>query len=283
MHYGFPARIHSDQGQNFESHLIKELCLLSGTKKSRTTPYHAMGNGMVERYNQTLLKMLGTLEDHQKADWKSHIPTLVHAYNCTHHESTGYSPYYLMFGRHPRLAIDALLGLPTDSISGASQSDYVVKLRDRMSTAYKKAQEIADKAGKRNKHHYDQRARSSLLAEGDRVLVRNVSLRGKQKLADRWESAPYIVLSQPNPDIPVYEVKREGARYKKSRTLHRNLLLPFMSTTDVLGEVEENVETDPSRPYVPPMLRPEGTPGWLPRTRPQRERRKPERYGDATN
>ena len=55
-----------------------------------------------------------------------------------------------------------------------------------------------------------------------------------------------------------------------------------MSTTDVLGEVEENVEADPSRPYVPPMLRPEGTPGLLPRTRPQRERRKPERYGDAT-
>ena len=79
VHYGFPARIHSDQGRNFESSLIRELCSLAGVHKSRTTPYHPMGNGMVERFNQTLLKMLGTLEDHQKQDWKSYVAPLVHA------------------------------------------------------------------------------------------------------------------------------------------------------------------------------------------------------------
>ena len=73
VHYGFPARIHSDQGRNFESSLIKELCSLAGVHKSWTTPYHPVGNGMVERFNQTLLKMLGTLEDHQKQDWKSYV------------------------------------------------------------------------------------------------------------------------------------------------------------------------------------------------------------------
>ena len=68
VHYGFPGRIHSDQGRNFESSSIKELCKLASVEKSRTTPYHPMGNGMVERFNQTLLNMLGALEENQKAD-----------------------------------------------------------------------------------------------------------------------------------------------------------------------------------------------------------------------
>ena len=55
--------------------------------KTRTTPYHAMGNEMIERFNQTLLKMLGTLGEYQKADWKYHV------YNVTVHPSTGFSPY----------------------------------------------------------------------------------------------------------------------------------------------------------------------------------------------
>ena len=67
-----------------------------------------------------------------------------------------------------------------------------------------------------------------MLHPGDRVLVRNVGLRGKQKLADRWECQPYIVRCQPNPDIPVYEVQLENSRSRNTRTLHRNLLLPFM-------------------------------------------------------
>ena len=106
-HYGFPERLHSDQGRNFESQVIKELCSIASIEKSRTTPYHSMGNGKLKRFNQTLLNMLGPLEDHQKSDWKSYVPALVHAYNSTRHESTGYSPHFLMFGRHPRLAVDA--------------------------------------------------------------------------------------------------------------------------------------------------------------------------------
>ena len=98
VHYGFPKRIHSDQGGSFEGEIVKHLCKLTGMEKSRTSLYHAMGNGSCERYNRTLLNMLGTLKPDQKSDWKAHIAPLVHAYNCTRHETTGFAPFLLMFG-----------------------------------------------------------------------------------------------------------------------------------------------------------------------------------------
>lgn len=103
-------QIHSDQGRDFESHTIKELCSLIGTQKVRTTPYHPRGNP-VERFNRTLLSMLGTLEEKDKYHWRDFVKPLVHAYNCTRHNTTGYSPYELMFGRQPRLPIDLVLGV----------------------------------------------------------------------------------------------------------------------------------------------------------------------------
>ena len=226
-HYGFPSRLHSNQGRKFESEVIKELCSIANIDKSRTSPYHPMGNGMPERFNQTLLNMLGTLEDDQKSDWKTYVPSLVHAYNSTRHESTGYSPHFLMFGRHPRLAVDAFLGIKPCS-ERSDKSKYVTDLKKRLDFAYKTASREARRQGRRHKSVYDLRVRESQLQPGDRVLARNVGVRGKRKIADRWEKDVYLVVDQPNKDIPVYIVKREHGRGKR-RMLHRNLLLPFMA------------------------------------------------------
>lgn len=110
VYNGVPEGLHTDQGPDFESKLIKELCEVAGIKKCRTTPYHPRGNP-VERFNRTLLDMLGTLEAKQKSKWKDFVKPLVHAYNCTKNETTGYTPYELMFGRSPRLPVDLAFGL----------------------------------------------------------------------------------------------------------------------------------------------------------------------------
>lgn len=241
-HYSFPARLHSDQGRNFESSVIKELCELANVKKTRTTPYHPMGNGMVERFNQTLINMLGTLETSQKSDWKSYVAPLVNAYNSTKNETTGYSPHYLMFGWHPRLAVDAYLGLDKQSDRIYSRENYAQKLRKRLQFAYKVAAKEAEKNQGRYKGYYDRKVRESTLEVGDRVLVRNVGLKGKNKLADKWEQDPYIVIKIPNKDTPVYQVQKESGN-GRIRTLHRNLLLPFMHIP--CSEPKESRKSEP--------------------------------------
>ena len=101
-------------------------------------------------------------------------------------------------------------------------------LKKRLEYAYKTASKEARRQGRRHKTVYDLRVRESQLQPGDRVLVRNVGVRGKRKIADRWEKDVYLVVDQPNKGIPVYLLKREHGRGKR-RMLHRNLLLPFMA------------------------------------------------------
>ncbi|XP_048067043.1 uncharacterized protein LOC125280510 [Megalobrama amblycephala] len=236
LHYGFPEKLHSDQGPDFESRTIQELCKVAGIRKVRTTPYHPRGNP-VERFNRTLLQMLGTLENDKKAHWKEFVKPLVHAYNCTKNDVTGYSPYEMMFGRQPRLPVDLAFGLQVND-SSQSHSQYVKSLKDRLEESYQLATRNAMKVAGRNKRRFDRNVVASILDIGDRVLVRNVRLRGKHKIADRWEPDVYIVLKKSS-GIPVYTVRPEG-KESPVRTLHRDLLLPcgYLPNT----EFEESVQ-----------------------------------------
>lgn len=103
---------------------------MAGIRKTRTTPYHPRGNP-VERFNRTLLQMLGTLNNKDKSRWRDYVKPLVHAYNCTKHEATGFAPYELMFGRQPRLPVDLAFGLPVDPLP-LSHSQYVQGLKNRL-------------------------------------------------------------------------------------------------------------------------------------------------------
>ncbi len=64
--FGFPTKLHADQGRNFESTVVKELCKLTGITRTHTSPYHPQGNGITERFNRTLMNMLGTLDPDKK-------------------------------------------------------------------------------------------------------------------------------------------------------------------------------------------------------------------------
>ncbi|KAG1925345.1 interleukin-1 receptor accessory protein-like 1-A [Pimephales promelas] len=108
--------------------------------------------------------------------------------------------------------------------------------------SYRVASENASKVAIRNKRRFDERVVASSLEIGDRVLVRNVKLRGKHKLADKWEKEVYIVIEKAV-DLPVYTVQSEG-KDGPLRTLHRDLLLPC-------GYLRENTPEEPVRPKIP--------------------------------
>ena len=121
-----------------------------------------------------------------------------------------------------------------------THTEYATKLHYRLTNSFQTAHKCSGTTARKNKNRYDQKARSLALTPGDIVLVRNVSIRGKQKLADKWEHFPYTVVRQPNKDIPVYGVKREGTKSRKTRMLHRNLLLlhVFMSIASNVPDSE---------------------------------------------
>jgi transposase InsO family protein len=164
IHYGIPTRLHSDQGANFESQIIKELCEIMNIKKSHTTPYHPQGNSGPEIFYRTLLDMLGALENDQKKDWKKYNNSLVYSYNCIPHETTKISPYELMFGRKPKLPIDLTFEkAKDDDIQNNNTNDYIEELKERMEKTQQIVKKHMEKAKVKQKEYYDKRQKLSKL------------------------------------------------------------------------------------------------------------------------
>lgn len=140
--------------------------------------------------------MLGTLEPDKKRKWSQHIAHLVHTYNCMPNEATGFSPYYLMFRRQARMPVDLCFGISSDNTTKETYLKYVTEMRKELKAAYELAECATVKQNKGNKQRYDEKIKFTQLLPGDRVLIHNLGLQGKHKLADRWVSTPYVVESQ---------------------------------------------------------------------------------------
>ena len=111
--FSLPEQLHSDQGRQFESEVVAEVCKLLGIRKTHTTPYHPQSDGFIEGFNRTLLSVLAALATDHPFEWESHLRPVCMAYNTSVHPTTGYIPFYLMFGRQVRMPIEVMYGYGT--------------------------------------------------------------------------------------------------------------------------------------------------------------------------
>ena len=129
--------------------------------------------------------------------WYEHLNELSFVYNCTRNDSTGFSTYFLLFGRNPRLLVDLMLESVSVSPKFSSRKDYVVEWEKGMHEAYKIASENLKKAASYNKSHHNKRIHGMALKPGDRVLLRNLCERGgTDKLRNYWEEKVHVVIDR---------------------------------------------------------------------------------------
>ena len=209
--------LYLDQGKAFTGHLISNLCELYGVQKLRTSPYHAQTNGQVERMNQTIIRMIGKLEEDKKARWSEHLPEMLSAYNGTHSAVTGYSPYFLLFGRKSRMPVDCLFPTLHDSPHQAKMEVSVAAMQKRLKEAFTVARHLTSQEAVRQRCYYDHKAGAVALQPGDVVMVHTDGFVGKRKVKESQLE-----------DWPVYKVRcptSDAKQKPKYCILHRNRLL----------------------------------------------------------
>ena len=148
--YGLPDILHSDQGRNFESTILHQTLDAFGVAKSRTTAYHPAGDGLVERFNRSLLQMLRAyVQQHQ--DWEQYLPLVLYAYRTAVHTSTGVSPFEMMFGRQGQKP-------PLPSETAHDVHSYQGYLRAKLATLADFVESHNVQASTQQKYYFDKHA-----------------------------------------------------------------------------------------------------------------------------
>ena len=131
--FGVPKQLHSDQGRQFESSLLQEICQILNVRKTRTTPYHPQCDGLIERFNRTLLSMLATTTTNNPFEWEDRLHKVCFAYNTSVQASTGHTPFFLMFGRQAQLPIDLVYRTGN---ADTPVNEYALQLKEGLEDAY---------------------------------------------------------------------------------------------------------------------------------------------------
>lgn len=229
---GLPKEMLTDRGSQFTSGVMKEVSRLLSLHHVTTTPYHPQCNGLVERFNGTLKKMLVKMCEERPADWDRYIDPLLFAYREIPQDSTGFAPFELLYGRVVRGPLMILQELWTKDIQHPETKttyQYVLDLKERMEKTCEIAQQELHKSHEKYRKNYNRKAKKRSFKVGDEVLV--LLPTDHNKLLMHWKGPFRIVQTQGQLDYKVDLGKRVI-------TFHANLLRRYLRREDdQLGQV----------------------------------------------
>ena len=172
--------------------------------------------------------MIAKMDPDKRAKWPSHLGPILIAYNATRSLITSYSPYFLMFGRRPRLPVDLLFTTVRQDENSWTTDEYITSLYDKLKLALVLARDTTILEAQRQKRLYNCKAGAVELYPGDKVLVKLDAFRGpRRKLKNRWGDALYTVVKCVADGIPAYEVENDAN--KKRQVLPQARLLLWLA------------------------------------------------------
>ncbi len=170
--HGSPGQIITDQADNFNSEMIQQVYKLLNTKKIRTVAYHPQTDGLTEKFNHTLAKMLTPYVNESQDDWDEYLRFVLFAYNTAVHESTKFTPFFLLYGRHAKMPV------PWDHISPPPQihdsyQGYAKDMLNRLAIAKKISKTNITKAQAHQKKNYDKKKKDEKKIPPDSIVWYN--------------------------------------------------------------------------------------------------------------
>ena len=195
LRYGIPHYLHSDRAPEFMSSLMREICSLLEINRTATTPYNPRSDGLVERFNRTLIDMLAKFVGEHKSDWNHHLKYVLAAYRAARNDSTGCSPNLLMLGREVTMPVDLMFLNPTE-VTYRCQNEYAEWVRAAILENFELARSVLKGAALRQKRLYDRNTAPRCFKVGQWVLRFYPPLRNKDKLNSPF-IGPYLIVGQP--------------------------------------------------------------------------------------
>eukprot|EP00745_Piridium_sociabile_P045225 TRINITY_DN9715_c0_g1_i3.p2 TRINITY_DN9715_c0_g1~~TRINITY_DN9715_c0_g1_i3.p2 ORF type:complete len:489 (-),score=73.55 TRINITY_DN9715_c0_g1_i3:457-1923(-) len=222
-HLGVPREILTDRGSQFVGDLAKEVNRLLCIKGLKTSPRHAEGNGLVERFNGTIKSMLKHLCQEQPKEWDRYIPAVLFAIREVPQESLKFSPFELLYGRTVRGPMQILKEVWTkeeQSEETRTTFQYVVDLRNRIEGTCKLAKQNLEKASARQAAYFNKKTKPRKFKVGDKVLVLLPNKRNKLQMT--WKG-PYVVSDKMN------ECDYRIMVGNKEKVFHANILKQYFT------------------------------------------------------